>query len=258
MASTLAERIEARLKALGKNPSSVALEAGLGRSSVRDIMTNGANPRLDTLRKLTGPLACSLDFLTGTTEKIEGEPVEFPEIAEPQRVQRIDVLEAGVFRKRSIDGEYFGWQREIDTQFIYGDIRFPNAKLEMYLMGDDSLRFANILPGDLLTVANTPQALLPLRPGSLVVVYFRLDGPAKLSEMTARFVDTLDGDIVLKSTSPDPQFAEIRLGKPDLTTETSEGYLDRGGLANWYAVEGGAVLIWGIVLRMTRPLLARV
>jgi transcriptional regulator with XRE-family HTH domain len=255
--NSLSERIEARLKALGKNPSSVALEAGLGRSSVRDIIINGANPRLDTLRKLTGPLACSLDYLTGTTENIEGEPVEFYEV-EPHKVNRIDVLEAGVFRKRSVDGDNSTRLREIETQFVYGDLRFPEAKLEMFLMGDDSLRFANILPGDLLTVANTPETTLPLRVGSLVVAYFRLDGPAKLSEMTARVVDVVDGDIVLRSTSPDPQFAEIRLGEPTSSMETAESHLKKGGLANWYAVEGGAVLIWGVVLRMTRPLNPRV
>jgi DNA-binding Xre family transcriptional regulator len=64
---TIAERIEDRLRALGKNASSVALEAGLGRSSVRDILVGKVtSPRLDTLEKLAEPLKCDLDYLTGS------------------------------------------------------------------------------------------------------------------------------------------------------------------------------------------------
>lgn len=68
-ALSVGQRIAARLEALGKNASAVALEAGLGRSAVRDIMVHDANPRIDTLKRLTGPLECDLAFLTG--ESIE-------------------------------------------------------------------------------------------------------------------------------------------------------------------------------------------
>lgn len=61
---SVASRIQSRLTALGKNPSVVALEAGMGRSAVRDIIVNDQNPRIDTLRKLTGPLQCTLEYLT--------------------------------------------------------------------------------------------------------------------------------------------------------------------------------------------------
>lgn len=61
----VAERIEERLRQTGKNAHAVSREAGLGESAVRDIIRNRANPRIDTLKKLAGPLECDLSFLTG-------------------------------------------------------------------------------------------------------------------------------------------------------------------------------------------------
>jgi DNA-binding phage protein len=64
---SVGDRIVQRLSAVGKNASAVSLEAGLNRAAVRDIIANDANPRIDTLRKLAGPLCCDLSFLTGET-----------------------------------------------------------------------------------------------------------------------------------------------------------------------------------------------
>ncbi|MEH2476221.1 transcriptional regulator with XRE-family HTH domain [Nitrobacteraceae bacterium AZCC 2161] len=258
MANSLADRIESRLKALGKNPSSVALEAGLGRSSVRDIIANGANPRIDTLRKLTGPLACSLDYLTGVTNDagdgaFAGEPVEFLDI-EPQTVDSVTVLESGVFRRFGADEENPAWRHQIERQIIYGDVRFPGWDTVLYMVGDDSLRHANILRGDFLTVARTKKVPVPLRPGSLVVAYFILAGTTKLAEYSARFVELIDGDIVLKNASPDPQFAEIRLADPIPSIDEWEKAKAEDGRPSWYAVDGGILIVDGVVVRMTRPL----
>lgn len=75
---TLADRIRSRLNTLNKNPSSVALEAGLGRSAVRDILVNDQNPRIDTLKKLTGPLQCTLYYLSGEREEDRGTETSAP------------------------------------------------------------------------------------------------------------------------------------------------------------------------------------
>ncbi|MDB5618536.1 helix-turn-helix domain-containing protein [Tardiphaga sp.] len=64
--NALASRILERLAATNQNPSEVSLAAGLNRSAIRDIIANEANPRIDTIKKLVGPLQCSLEYLTGT------------------------------------------------------------------------------------------------------------------------------------------------------------------------------------------------
>src|SRR5690606_37761941 len=74
MKMTLAERIQSRIDALGKNPSAVSLEAGLSRSAVRDILSGKVrHSRIDTLKSLTGPLECTLDYLTGETDEPAGQ-----------------------------------------------------------------------------------------------------------------------------------------------------------------------------------------
>ncbi|MDB5584873.1 MAG: hypothetical protein JWR80_10049 [Bradyrhizobium sp.] len=114
---SVAERITLRLQALGKNPSEVAKEAGLGLSAVRDILKGkAANPRIDTIRKLTHPLECSMGWLLGE-ETVQGDPLEIstdtaasrpsasPELvlrivlaANPSADEVLAALEAGGFK----------------------------------------------------------------------------------------------------------------------------------------------------------------
>ncbi|MCZ4091673.1 helix-turn-helix transcriptional regulator [Sinorhizobium psoraleae] len=66
MSEILKERIKSRMAALGKNPSSVALEAELGRSAVRDILSGKAkNPGYATVAAIARVLDCSVQYLTG-------------------------------------------------------------------------------------------------------------------------------------------------------------------------------------------------
>ena len=119
MKPTLAQRISTRIEYLETNPSNVALEAGLGRSAVRDILVGKVeNPRIDTLRKLTGPLSCSLDYLTGASSD-PGSPgaVVASEIyLDPREVMTLIPLEVGVFRSGS-----HGVRHLADVEWADGD-----------------------------------------------------------------------------------------------------------------------------------------
>jgi transcriptional regulator with XRE-family HTH domain len=73
--SDLAERIQARLDATGKNASSVADEIGANRSLVRDILVGKSkNPGVETIKAICGPLHCSIGFLLGIEEADAPEP----------------------------------------------------------------------------------------------------------------------------------------------------------------------------------------
>ncbi|MEJ8308568.1 helix-turn-helix domain-containing protein [Agrobacterium larrymoorei] len=80
--STLAERIQSRLDALGTNASAVADEIGANRSLVRDIIKGKSrSPSLATIQALCGPLKCTLAYLAGESDE-EAD-------AEPQRTESI-------------------------------------------------------------------------------------------------------------------------------------------------------------------------
>lgn len=74
---SLASRVYWRMKAVDKNATEIAAEAGLNRTFVYDLLTERmAHPRIDTLRKLAGPLDCALKFLTNEMavfDEIEGD-----------------------------------------------------------------------------------------------------------------------------------------------------------------------------------------
>lgn len=60
----LVERIKERMDAVGTNPSRLSIDAGLGRSSVKDILTGRVkSPRIDTIKRLAGKLNCSAEYL---------------------------------------------------------------------------------------------------------------------------------------------------------------------------------------------------
>jgi transcriptional regulator with XRE-family HTH domain len=72
--STLAERIQLRLDALGTNPGAVSDAVGTNRSLVRDILNGKSrSPSLDTIKALCGPLECSLSFLAGDDAKVQAD-----------------------------------------------------------------------------------------------------------------------------------------------------------------------------------------
>jgi transcriptional regulator with XRE-family HTH domain len=261
---TLADRISGRLKALGKNPSAVALEAGLGRSSVRDILVGKVtSPRLDTLKRLTGPLSCTLEYLTG-------DPEEDPDPAATALAQKhstkiyyqgsgwIPEAHIGVFRTpdATFDDDESGALRggwPDKKHLLYSDLRFTDHDYELYRITDASLSDIFIVPGDVLTVVRPKAGLIPLKPGAIVVIRRFVKPDESFIEISARVVDVIDGEITLISRSQKPQYKDqIRLGPiPEYLTERVQRLEDIR--PNHYLTpKEGVIHVLGFVIRVTR------
>jgi len=90
MSTTLLNRIDERLEALGKSPEGASREAGLGRDFIRTLRRRPeTSPRAENLAKLASVLACSVDYLLGVTDEPgEGPPLPLqPETMLPIRYE---------------------------------------------------------------------------------------------------------------------------------------------------------------------------
>jgi hypothetical protein len=257
MTTTLADRIAARLEALGKNPSAAALEAGLGRSSVRDIIVNGANPRIDTLRKLTGPLQCSLEYLTGESDEPGERPPEpagfgflsKQNLLSKQRTRKAYILETGAFRPYGPGSpERF---RSVDPLMI-NDMSYSGYRYVTAVVGDSSLRGLSIEEGDLLTIAKKINEPTPIRPGYMLYTSLLLRD-ADLSERTIRTVELVDGQVVLRSQGGAEKFRDIRLSDDPAHIDKWEREKALKGDFNMYATtDRHALIVFGVVVRVMR------
>jgi len=243
--SSLSDRIRARLDALGKNPSSVALEAGLSRSAVFDILKGkAANPRIDTLQKLTVPLECSLEYLTGDSSEIGKSPQWHKEFSsrDTYTASVRAVLEVGVFREN--DAEF----PEDGEHIVYGDSRHPNARIDLYRIGDASLVGLGVHPGDLAHVLNTEHDEdFALKANQLVVVRRSPSHSPTLRELSARIV-AIFGDMVQLAGRP----AEGKMVTPILI-RVSDSPNDTPYFENTFVSDTGDVIeIVGVVARTIR------
>lgn len=236
MSEILKERIKSRMEALGKNPSSVALEAKLGRSAVRDILSGKAkNPSYMTLHRIADALDCSVNYLTGDQDEIYWQ--EATDILIDLQARHSDVsgvLEAGVFRQLP---ESLGLR---ERHPLRSKRRYLGRDLYLYRMGDDSLEELHIRKGDFLTVVHDPSpAWLSLKPDMLVVVCYRPKGlPAE--QLSARLVSGSGAQINLNTAAGWQNFPSIVLTKK----------LDE---KNHYETEdGGIAEIEGVVVNLTR------
>lgn len=245
--NTVADRIRARLEQLGKNPSAVALEAGLNRSAVQDILRGkAANPRLDTLQKLSGALECSLDYLTG----VRDDPGASPEVESIYALLDTQVtspaisLETGVFR------ESLATPAQREDTVLYRDPRRPGWSADLYVIGDDTLAHLGIRKGDIATVINPDiDEEIVLRNGMLVAVKRTLSDP-DLSEHSARVVEIHGADVHL-----------VTIGKAGNTTALVISLEDEhpGDIMpimknHFFLKEGGSIAIEGVIARITRSL----
>lgn len=253
--STVADRIQQRLEALGKTASGVAVEAGLGRSSVRDILNGKAeNPRLDTLKKLIGPLQCSLAFLTGQSDipdrpevkaknwqdiQVEIEPVE-------------DVIEAGAFRERpsswgvSVTGKI---EEDVTHYVNWTDMRLPFNGMFSYELADDTMAGLGIRKGDVIAGAHQAfEAEIELTSGRLVVVRHRFNAPG-IEEVSLRQVEIEDGVVSLVShpLSGTVRPIVLRRPRPDEPVTSDSPNL-------WLSDTGGEVRIEALAVRLIRTL----
>lgn len=258
MKPSLAERIASRIEHLETNPSNVALEAGLGRSAVRDILVGKVeNPRIDTLRKLTAPLSCSLDYLTGNSEDpgTPGRVVASQTYLDPREIMALIPLEVGVFRKGSVrirEAAEVEWSEGNDGSrdlvptaryMLYNDARLPGWRTELYRVNDQSLRDLGIARGDVATVATPSEgSIIPLKNGTIVIAMHTLS-QGDLTETSARQVEVIGNEFRLASRG--------RSAIPPIIIRSEEAD-SISIMENMYFTTEGIVSIEGILVRITR------
>ena len=211
--NTLADRIRHRLEVVRKSAAAVSLEAGLGRSAVQDILAgNSASPRLDTIKKLTGPLQCSLSYLVGGTEMASSNKDSKKPFRDLSLMPVIRDLESGVFRAR-VPLEHQSFERNLEWALdktleereypVATDLRLPQFSVLPYRLLDRSLENLGIFRGDILMAASGYGEQYELRNGQIVIVQHSLTNQ-KLDEWFVRVVeDTPDGfRLVPKSKDP--------------------------------------------------------
>lgn len=249
--SEIGKRIQERLDFLEMSASAASLEAGLGRSALQDIITGKSkNPRLDTLRKLTGPLQCSLSFLTGDPpERLAKSPlIEWGEqLNEGENVHQVVIaghVQAGNIRGEEED-DYSEYAPVIYTE---RDQRFPKDNLIGYTMLDRTQVHLNIQPGDIL-LAVAPDALKgSLRTGSVAIVEriipHAFDAKDHTgTETTAREVQYVDNDLHLTLG------AKTSTSKPIII---SEAHLKRFAVGD--PLERPPIRLVGVVVRVIREM----
>ncbi|MDB5579642.1 MAG: hypothetical protein JWR80_4818 [Bradyrhizobium sp.] len=254
--STTAKRIAQRIEELGTNASAVSLQAGLGRSSVRDILSGKAqNPRIDTLQALAGPLACSVEFLTGESDRPGFAPPAVAESAHSAEMTWVATVaytaELGVFRTPKIgpEGQELTHARILKKPRTVAFDPSRHDGWGLYQINDDTLIKRGILKGDYLTAEEPFTEIAALNPGDIIIIK-RWIGKNPAEELSARLVAIIDGDIAL-TTASDVEVSEpiILKAPPSPAIAADEEHLH-----NVYFLEDGKITIEGIVFRVTRDL----
>lgn len=244
----LKERIRERMEVLGKNPSSVALEANLSRSAVRDILSGKAkNPGIMTVYAIADALECSHGYLTGQTDNLHyKEATEtFIDVSASTR-ESSGTLEAGVFRLVPPERE----EHEAHSDFgvrvrkpFRSKRRYIHRDLYIYRAGDASLHGIHVMKGDVLTVVSDPSAeAAPSE--ALVIVAHRLPG-GTVEELSGRIVKKTN-DLFRLVTAPE-DWGGTKY--PDI--EVVEKLADFG---KYRTKDGGTISIEGIAVEITRQL----
>jgi Helix-turn-helix len=253
--SLTAQRIAQRMEELGTNASAVSMQAGLGRSSVRDILSGKAqNPRIDTLLKLTVPLQCSIEYLMNESIEPGSAPTVPPKALaglDPTWVAGVaHMVELGVFRTPKIgsDGMELTHARILTKPRTVAYNPLQHDGWGLFQMNDDTLTRLGILKGDYLTAAEPFTEIAPLKPGTIVIVK-RWIGNSPAEELSARVVTVEGGHVALAIASETEVEPPIILKDPPLKSEEQEKYL-----YNVYFLDDGKIAIEGVVFCVTRDL----
>lgn len=255
MNEKLKERILERMTALEMNPSSVALEAGLSRSAVRDILSGKAkNPGMHTIHSIARVLKCTDDYLMGfSDEKYYAEATDILIDAPARWSDSSGTLEAGVFRQSLVndhdtppDWDPFGSDdpKVVRRQRkpLRSRRRYIGRDLYLYIVGDGSLDEAAILKGDFVTVFHDPSGEgMEFKEGKIVVVSHRVPG-LDAEELSGRVVTKRDGKPTLVTASSRGHFAPIQV-------------VEAGDKPNSYkTAAGGMIEVEGVVVEVTRQM----
>lgn len=240
---TVADRIRLRLEALGKNASAVALEAGLSRSSVLDILKGkAANPRLDTLQKLTGPLECSLDYLTGSAppESTSHHTRTWEEYSNlhPDRGGPLLKAEGLIYRPL---------RDKITLGPEYPQKRLAGWQAHRLILADHSMEEIGLFEHDIVEVLSpkTPQEFV-LKRGMLVLARHVLEGP-RLEQLSIRMVMSTSVDKLALAIRPTQETGAAIMA--DYVSSDPDQQLP---LNHYPTAGGGTIEIMGIVSSLLR------
>lgn len=258
MTDSLIDRIRTRMTELGKNPSGLALEAGLGRSAVRDILSGKVkDPQRSTLLSLSVPLECSVSYLMGeidTPYSPRGEDRYAGFDAVPAEVRGI--VEAGVYRqRREIEHDIFNppvrpEYGTFERYLAYRDLRLPDAAIRLYEIGDASLSGAGILKGDILSVArDLTDESMPIKSDMLLLCEY---SPATIDaiEVSARFASVDGYDVTLSCRPAGFTIPPIRISTFRDPRDPSANLLPD----YYWSETDGRVWVAGVVVRITRDM----
>ncbi|MGN7829357.1 helix-turn-helix domain-containing protein [Agrobacterium radiobacter] len=252
MNEILRDRIRERMDALGMNPSSVSLEAGLSRSAVRDILSGKAkNPGMMTLHSIARVLKCSDNYLMGyTDEKHYREATDILIDADARRGDSSGTLEAGIFRQAAYKDQIEQFDPFTDDPRVTyrsrkplsGQRRYQGRDLYLYVMGDNSLTDASILKDDILIAMHDAAGEgMGFKDGKIYIISHRVPGLGA-EEVSARIAQTKNGKVHLLTSSKEALFAPIIVDKPS-------------GDPNIYeTTTGGKIEVEGLVVEVTRQL----
>lgn len=238
MRNILAERIQERLKAMGINATNAALNSGLGKTAVRDIIAGKSkSPTVATLAALAGTLECTVSYLLGDAIHPAGFRETDAQIKNVRIVPVMANLSSGNFSKTvSSIVETFG------RGIAYDSRDFGPSDLLLSRAGDDSMEAVGIMKGDVVTsVTRTIDA--PLRNGDIVTVVRYIDPPGIKEESLRQVQINKDGTTSLCTRPIDGEGDEIILDrqiKPGSETQ------------RWLTAEGHGIMITGIVTRLVR------
>lgn len=246
---TLKQRIRERMELLGKNPSSVALDANLSRSAVRDILSGKAkNPGIVTIYAIAQALECSESYLMGESDSLHyAESTDILIDVNARTSEISGTLEAGLFKQAPLD-ERGGIEDPFTEVVSFGrrerkpfrsTRRYLYRDLFLYRMGDSSLDELGIKRSDLIVAVYDPDSL-HLKSGMLVIVSHRLAG--NVEELSGRIVRQNGSSFSLLTASSGTAYAPI-----EITQKADEP-------ATFHTVVGGKVFIEGVAVELTRQL----
>lgn len=254
MTETLADRIRERLKAVGKSASAASTEAGLSNTVIRDILSGRVtSPQLGTLVKLTGPLECSIEFLTGSVPKPPRppEPYDSYRAFDPHPTDITADLAVGVFKEPGI-----AWKDDrpktgtYERYVVYNDPDRPDWPPLLYMMTDQSMEGAGIRAGDVLTAIAPPYGSKIELMDGLLVIAKRSIGEGNAEEISAREVEFVEGEIRLVCRPGRGSIRPVTIREPSGSIRESIANF----MPDYYWSDEGSVTIEGVIIRLTREL----
>jgi SOS-response transcriptional repressor LexA len=235
--SPLAFRIQERCDALGISVRGAAKDAGLGFSTIRNILEGRSkSPRTDTIAKIAPVLKTTEAWLL----KGEGDPAPNFKSKNPVETRLFNHTEALSVEQIELPilgvVEAGAWREAVqednpETILVARDMRFPSAKQFLLKVRGDSMNAAKPIPlldGALIQCIDWWDAGLAIKSGLLIVVR-RTNG--YLCETTVKRLVVLPTHYELHPESTNPAHAIIKVKN------------DRDD-------EAGAVEIIGLVIRV--------